>query len=85
MKYPNKAIINEKGLFLKFIQENGSKSISENNFKNQFASEFNEVEITEENFKQIKEIQKLQGAPVLIDGAFLDKKAEITNFVVSSN
>jgi hypothetical protein len=35
-----------------------------------------EVEITEENFNQIKEIQKLQGAPVLIDGSFVNKKEE---------
>jgi len=71
MKYPNKAIINEKGLFFGFVHENMPER--------EFPSVVSEVEITEENFNEIKEIQKLQGAPVLINGVFVDKKTEIAN------
>ena len=47
-----------------------------------FPFEVSEVEITEENFNQIREIQKQQGAPVLIDGAFVNKKEELKDFLV---
>ena len=47
-----------------------------------FPLEVSEVEITEENFNQIREIQKQQGAPVLIDGAFVNKKEELKDFLV---
>jgi hypothetical protein len=75
MKYPNKAITNEKGLFFQFIHENMPKR--------EFPIEVSEVEITEENFKQIQEIQKQQGMPVLIDGAFVNKKEESKDYLVS--
>jgi hypothetical protein len=75
MKYPNKAIINEKGLIFGFVHENMPKR--------EFPFEVSEVEITEENFKQIMEIQKLQGAPVLIDGAFVNKKEELKDYLVA--
>lgn len=71
IKYPNKAIINGKGLFFGFVHEN----IPER----EFSSVVSEVEITEENFNEIKEIQKLQGAPVFISGVFVDKKMGIAN------
>ena len=74
MKYPNKAIINEKGLLFGFVHENMPKR--------EFPFEVKEVEISEENFKQIREIQKLQGAPVLIEGAFINKKEELKDFLV---
>jgi hypothetical protein len=77
MKYPTKANINERGLFFGFVSENIPKR--------EFPFELSEVEITEENFNQIKVIQNLQGAPVLIDGVFVNKKEEITNFVLSPN
>jgi hypothetical protein len=73
MKYPNKAIINEKGLFFGFVHENIPKR--------EFPSVVSEVEITEENFNEIMEIKKLQGAPVFINGAFVNKKSEIQNFL----
>lgn len=75
MKYPNKAIINEKGLLF--------GSVSENMPKREFPFEVSEVEITEENFKEIMEIQKIQGAPVLIDGAFVNKKEELKDYLVA--
>ena len=74
MKYPSKAFINEKGLFFGFIRENMPNR--------KFPFEVSEVEITEENFNQIREIQKQQGAPVLIDGAFVNKKEELKDFLV---
>ncbi len=73
MKHPNKAFINEKGLFFGFIRENMPA--------HKFPFEVSEVEITEENFNQIKEIQKLQGAPVLIDGSFANKKEELKDYL----
>jgi hypothetical protein len=75
MKYPNKAITNKKGLFLRFVHENMPKC--------EFPFEISEVEITEENFKQIQNIQKLQGAPVLNDGVFVNKKEELKDYLVS--
>jgi hypothetical protein len=72
-----KAMVNEKGLFSGFALEGMPKR--------ELPFEVQEVEITRENFKEIKEIQKQTGAPVLIDGVFVNKKAEIANFVVSSN
>lgn len=74
MKYPNKAIINEKGLFFGFVFENMSKR--------EFPIKMKEVEITEENFNQIKEIQNQQGAPVLMDGVFINKKQEFKDYIV---
>lgn len=76
MKYPTKAIINEKGLLFGFVSENSPKR--------EFPFEIKEVEITEENFNQIKEIQKQNGTPVLIDGVFLNKKEELKDFFVKS-
>ena len=74
MKYPNKAFINEKGLFFGFVHENMPKP--------KFPIEISEVEITEENFKEIMEIQKQGGAPVLIDGAVVNKKEELKDYLV---
>ena len=76
MKYPNKANVNEKGLFFGFVPENMPKR--------EFPIEVKEVEITVENFNQIREIQKQIGAPVLIDGAFVNKKQELKDFIVKS-
>jgi hypothetical protein len=75
MNYPNKAVVNEKGLFFGFV--------SENTPKREFPFELSEVEITEANFKQIQEIQKQRGAAVLVDGAFVNKKAEVSDFTVN--
>jgi hypothetical protein len=75
MKYPNKAIINEKGLIFGFVHENMPKR--------EFPFEVSEVEITEENFHQIREIQKQMGAPVLIDGAFVNKKEALKDYLVA--
>jgi hypothetical protein len=75
MVYPNKAIINEKGLVFGLVHENMPKP--------KFLFEVSEVEITEENFKQIIEIQKLRGAPVLIDGAVVNKKEELKDYLVA--
>jgi hypothetical protein len=50
--------------------------------KREFPFVVSEVEITEENFNQIREIQKLNGAPVLIDGAFINKKEELKDYLV---
>jgi hypothetical protein len=74
MKHPNKAIVNEKGLIFGFVHENMPKR--------EFPFVVSEVEITEENFNQIREIQKLNGAPVLIDGAFINKKEELKDYLV---
>jgi len=76
MKYPNKAIINEKGLIFGFVHENMPKR--------EFPFEVSEVEITEENFNQIREIQQSYGAPVLIDGAFVNKKEELKDYLVAT-
>jgi len=75
MKYPNKAIINEKGLLFGLVDENTPKR--------EFPFEVSEVEITEENFNQITEIQKLQGVPVLIDGAIINKRTELKDYLVA--
>ena len=75
MNYPNKAVVNEKGLFFGFV--------SENTPKREFPFELSEVEITETNFKQIQEIQKQRGAAVLVDGAFVNKKAEVSDFTTN--
>lgn len=75
MKYPNKAIVNEKGLFFRFVFEGMPKR--------EFPFEMKEVEITEENHNQIREILKENGAPVLIDGAFVNKREELRSYLVS--
>jgi hypothetical protein len=75
MNYPNKVLVNEKGLFFGFVHENMPKR--------EFPFEVSEVEITEENFHQISEIQKQMGAPVLIDGAFVNKKEELKDYLVA--
>jgi hypothetical protein len=77
MKYPNKVIINHAGLFFGFVTENMPTK--------EFPFETIEVEITEENFNEIREILKQNGAPVLIEGVFVNKKSEIANFVISPN
>jgi hypothetical protein len=74
MKYPNKANVNEKGLFFGFVNEKMPKR--------EFPFEVTEVEITEDNFNQIREILKLNGAPVLVDGAFINKKQELRDYTV---
>jgi hypothetical protein len=74
MKYPNKVIVNEKGLLFGFVHENMPKR--------EFPFEVKEVEITEENLNQIREIRKQTGAPVLIDGAFVNKKEQLKDFIV---
>jgi hypothetical protein len=74
MNYPSKVAVNEKGLFFGFV--------SENTPKHEFPFEVSEIEITEENLKQIEEILKLQGAPVLIDGVFANKKEELKDYII---
>ena len=74
MNYPDKAVVNEKDLFYGFVHEKTA------NYK--FPFEVRTVEITEANFKQIQEIQKQKGAPVFVDGSFVDKKAEVLDYLV---
>jgi hypothetical protein len=73
MNYPNKAIINKKGLVFAYMPENAS---------NELPAGHTELEITEENFKQINEIKRQAGFPVLIDGAFVDKREELKDYFV---
>lgn len=75
MKYPKKAIINEKGLFFAYIPENAPNA--------ELPAGHTELEITAENFKQISEIKRQAGFPVLIDGAFIDKKEELKDYLVA--
>jgi hypothetical protein len=75
MKYPNKAIVNEKGLFFAYMPENEPNIKLPPNHKT--------LDITEENFKQISEIKSRRGYPVLIDGTFVDKKEELKDYLVA--
>lgn len=74
MKIPTKAKTNDKGLFYGFVSENAPVR--------NFPFEVKEVEITKDNFNQIREILNLKGSPVLINGEFVNKKDQLKDFLV---